>query len=437
MNINYYQKEIETMPEEELKALQGKRLAENFRHVYENVEYYRNRCKEAGITPDDIKGLDDLEKIPFTCKDDLRATYPYGLFAVPMSEVVRLHASSGTTGKQIVVGYTKGDLDIWDDCCARQLAAIGVGPGDFIHNAYGYGMFTGGFGIHGGATKLGATVMPVSAGNTQRQIAFMHDFGSTVLCCTPSYAAYLGETLHDLGYTTDYIKLKAGIFGAEPWTEAMRKDIEKSLNIKAYDIYGLTEVMGPGVAFECSEQKGMHVNEDHFIVETIDPETGKRLPDGEKGELVFTALTKKAFPMMRFRTKDIGVLTREKCACGRTFVRMTKPMGRTDDMLIIRGVNVFPSQVEAVLLQQHYSPNYQIIVGRENNNDTFEVKVEMLPEQFSDVVSEVKKLESKLENSLLTVLQIKAKVTMVAPKSIQRSEGKAKRVIDTRNLHDN
>lgn len=437
MNINYYQKEIETMPEEELKALQGKRLAENFRHVYENVEYYRNRCKEAGITPDDIKGLDDLEKIPFTCKDDLRATYPYGLFAVPMSEVVRLHASSGTTGKQIVVGYTKGDLDIWDDCCARQLAAIGVGPGDFIHNAYGYGMFTGGFGIHGGATKLGATVMPVSAGNTQRQIAFMHDFGSTVLCCTPSYAAYLGETLHDLGYTTDYIKLKAGIFGAEPWTEAMRKDIEKSLNIKAYDIYGLTEVMGPGVAFECSEQKGMHVNEDHFIVETIDPETGKRLPDGSKGELVFTALTKKAFPMMRFRTKDIGVLTREKCACGRTFVRMTKPMGRTDDMLIIRGVNVFPSQVEAVLLQQHYSPNYQIIVGRENNNDTFEVKVEMLPEQFSDVVSEVKKLESMLENSLLTVLQIKAKVTMVAPKSIQRSEGKAKRVIDTRNLHDN
>ena len=434
---NYYQKEIETMPEEELKALQGKRLAENFRHVYENVEYYRNRCKEAGITPDDIKGLDDLEKIPFTCKDDLRATYPYGLFAVPMSEVVRLHASSGTTGKQIVVGYTKGDLDIWDDCCARQLAAIGVGPGDFIHNAYGYGMFTGGFGIHGGATKLGATVMPVSAGNTQRQITFMHDFGSTVLCCTPSYAAYLGETLREMGHDTSYIKLKAGIFGAEPWTESMRKDIQNSLGIKAYDIYGLTEVMGPGVAFECSEQKGMHVNEDHFIVETIDPETGKRLPDGSKGELVFTALTKKAFPMMRFRTKDIGILTREKCACGRTFVRMTKPMGRTDDMLIIRGVNVFPSQVETVLMQNGYSSNYQIIVGRENNNDTFEVKVEMLPEQFSDVVSEVKKLESKLENSLLTILQIKAKVTLVAPKSIARSEGKAKRVIDTRHLHDN
>jgi len=432
--MKYYQPQYECMPEAELKKLQGERLAKNFRHVYENVEYYRNRCKEAGITPDDIKGLEDLDKIPFTCKDDLRATYPYGLFAVPMSQVVRLHASSGTTGKQIVVGYTKEDLDIWDDCCARQLTAIGAGEGDFIQNAYGYGMFTGGFGVHGGATKIGATVIPVSAGNTERQITFMQDFGSTVLCCTPSYAAYLGETLKEKGLSPKDIHLKAGIFGAEPWTEEMRKEIEEKLGIKAYDIYGLTEVMGPGVAFECSEQKGMHVNEDHFIIETIDPKTGKRLPDGEKGELVFTALTKQAFPLMRFRTKDIGVLNRTPCKCGRTFVRMTKPMGRTDDMLIIRGVNVFPSQVETVLLKEGYSSNYQIIVGRENNNDTFEIKVEMIPEKFSDIVAEINKQEKALESALLTVLQIKAKVTLVAPKSIARSEGKAKRVIDTRKL---
>lgn len=432
--MKYYQQKYECMPEDELKKLQGERLAAQFRHVYENVEYYRNRCKEAGVTPDDIRGLEDLDKIPFTSKNDLRETYPYGLFAVPMKDVVRLHASSGTTGKQIVVGYTAEDLDIWESICARQLVAIGCDENDFIQNAYGYGMFTGGFGIHGGAQKMGATVIPVSAGNTERQITFMHDFGSTVLCCTPSYAAYLGETLKEKGLGTDYIKLKAGIFGAEPWTEEMRKDIEAKLGIKAYDVYGLTEVMGPGVAFECAEQKGMHVNEDHFIVETIDPKTGKRLPDGEKGELVFTALTKQAFPLLRFRTKDIGVLNREPCACGRTFVRMSKPMGRTDDMLIIRGVNVFPSQVESVLLKEGYSSNYQIIVGRENNNDTFEIKVEMIPEKFSDVVAEINKQEKALESALLTVLQIKAKVKLVAPKSIERSEGKAKRVIDTRKL---
>lgn len=436
MSIKYFQKEMECMPEEELKALQSKRLVQQFKHVYENVEYYRKRCQEAGVSPDDIHGIEDLDKIPFTCKDDLRETYPYGLFAVPMDKVVRLHASSGTTGKQIVVGYTKEDLDIWDDCCARQLVAIGASEGDFVQVAYGYGMFTGGFGLHGGATKIGATVIPVSSGNTPRQISFMKDFGSTVLCCTPSYAAYLGEALHDAGLTPEDIKLKAGIFGAEPWTEGMRKDIEKSLGLKAYDIYGLTEVLGPGVAFECSEQQGMHVNEDHFIIETIDPETGKKLPDGEKGELVFTAITKQAFPLLRFRTKDIGILNRSKCGCGRTFVRMTKPMGRTDDMLIIRGVNVFPSQIETVLLQNGYQANYQIIVGRENNNDTFEIKVEMVPEKFSDVVSEVNKQEKDLEHALLTVLQIKAKVKLVAPKTIARSEGKAKRVIDTRKLID-
>ncbi len=434
--MKYFQKDKECMPLEELKKLQGQRLAENFRHVYENVEYYRNRCKEAGVTPDDIKSLDDIAKIPFTCKDDLRQTYPYGLFAVPMKDVVRIQSSSGTTGKQIVVGYTKEDLDIWDDCVARQLVATGADENSTVQNAYGYGLFTGGFGLHGGATKLGATVIPISAGNTPRQIAFMHDLKATILCCTPSYAAYLGETLHDMGYGPDYLNLKAGIFGAEPWTEEMRRGIEKSLGLKAYDIYGLTEVMGPGVAFECAEQKGMHVNEDHFIIETINPETGEKLPDGEKGELVFTAITKKAFPLMRFRTKDIGVLNRTPCSCGRTFVRMSKPMGRTDDMLIIRGVNVFPSQIEGVLLQNNYPPNYQIIVGRENNTDTFEIKVEMTPEKFSDVVAENHKQEKALESALLSVLQIKAKVTLVAPKTIERSEGKAKRVIDTRKLHD-
>ena len=436
MSLKYFQPEKECMPLEELKKLQGERLAENFRHVYENVEYYRKRCQEAGVTPDDIKGLDDLDKIPFTCKDDLRQTYPYGLFAVPQKDVVRIHASSGTTGKQIVVGYTKEDLDIWDDCAARQLVAVGADENDIVQVCYGYGLFTGGFGLHGGATKLGCQVIPISSGNTQRQITFMKDLRPTILACTPSYAAYLGESLHDMGYTPNDICLKAGIFGAEPWTEEMRRGIEKSLGIKAYDIYGLTEVMGPGVSYECAEQKGMHVNEDHFIVETIDPKTGKRLPDGEKGELVFTAITKKAFPLMRFRTKDIGVLNRAPCSCGRTFVRMSKPMGRTDDMLIIRGVNVFPSQIEGVLMQNGYPANYEIHVGRENNNDTFEVKVEMTAEKFSDVVSEINAQEKQLESALLSVLQIKAKVTLVAPKSIARSEGKAKRVIDTRKLHD-
>ena len=436
MALKYFQKEKECMPIEELRKLQGKRLVENFRHVYENVEYYRKRCEEAGITPDDIHGLEDLDKIPFTCKDDLRQTYPYGLFAVPRSQVVRIHASSGTTGKQIVVGYTKEDLDIWDECTARQLVAIGADENDIVQVAYGYGLFTGGFGVHGGATRLGAQVIPISSGNTKRQITFMQDLKSTVLACTPSYAAYLGETLKEMGLTPKDICLKAGIFGAEPWTEEMRRDIEKSLGIKAYDIYGLTEVMGPGVAYECTEQKGMHVNEDHFIIETIDPETGKRLPDGEKGELVFTAITKKAFPLMRFRTKDIGVLNRTPCSCGRTFVRMSKPMGRTDDMLIMRGVNVFPSQIEGVLLQNGYPPNYQIIVGRVNNTDTFEIKVEMVPEKFSDVIAEINQQERELSNALLNVLQIKAKVTLVAPKSIERSEGKAKRIIDTRKLHD-
>src|SRR5574344_389983 len=434
---HYYQKEAETMPEDQIKDLQSKRLVEQFKWAYDHVEFYRNRCRDYGVTPADVHGIQDLEKLPFMTKDDLRATYPYGLFAVPLKDVVRLHASSGTTGKQIVVGYTKEDLDIWDDIAARQLVAAGISNEDIVPIAYGYGLFTGGFGLHGGATKLGCTVVPVSVGNTQRQITILHDFKCTILACTPSYAAYLGETLHDMGMTPDDIYLKSGIFGAEPWTEEMRHDIEKSLGLKAFDIYGLTEIMGPGVAYECKEQHGMHVNEDHFIVETIDPETHKKLPDGEKGEIVFSCLTRKAFPLLRFRTKDIGVLDRTPCSCCRTFVRMSKPMGRSDDMLIIRGVNVFPSQIEGVLLSNGYPPLYQIIVGRENNNDTFEVKVEMTADKFSDVVADVRRQENELSAALQTVLQIKAKVTLVAPKSIERTQGKAKRIIDTRKLHDN
>ncbi len=432
----YYQQELECMSRDKIEALQSERLKTQFEHAYNNIEYYRNRCNEAGITPKDINGIGDLHKLPFMYKDDLRATYPYGLFAVPMKDVVRLHASSGTTGKQIVVGYTRKDLDIWDTIVARQLVAIGASEGDFVHIAYGYGLFTGGLGLHGGATKLGCTVVPVSSGNTNRQITILQDFGSTILASTPSYAAYLGETLHDRGLSPEDIHLKAGIFGAEPWTEEMRHSIEDSLGIKAYDIYGLTEIMGPGVAYECEAQQGMHVNEDHFIVESLNPKTGKPVKDGEKGELVFSCLTKQAFPLLRFRTKDIGILNHEPCSCGRTFVRMSKPMGRTDDMLIIRGVNVFPSQIETVLIAQGYPPNYQIIVDRQNNNDTFEIQVEMTQGLFSDVIGEIRSNEKKLIEALRSTLGISPKVTLVAPKSIERSEGKAKRIIDKRKLHD-
>ncbi|MBP3710457.1 MAG: phenylacetate--CoA ligase [Treponema sp.] len=437
MEERYFQKEIETMSEAQIKDVQSKRLVEQFAWAYNNVAFYRARCNEYGISPSDIHGIQDLEKMPFMTKDDLRATYPYGLFAVPLKDVVRVHASSGTTGKQVVVGYTKEDLDIWDDITARQLVAVGATENDVVHVSYGYGLFTGGFGLHGGATKLGCMVVPVSSGNTQRQVTILHDFKCTILACTPSYAAYIGETVRDMGMSPDDLCLKAGIFGAEPWTEGMRHEIEKMLGLKAYDIYGLTEIMGPGVSYECREQHGMHVNEDHFIVETIDPDTHKKIPDGEKGEIVFSCLTRKAFPLLRFRTKDIGVLNRTPCSCGRTFVRMSKPMGRTDDMLIIRGVNVFPSQIESVLLAKGYPPLYQIIVGRENNVDTFEVRVELTEMHFSDVVADVRRKENELAAALQSTLQITAKVKLVAPKSIERSQGKAKRVIDTRNLHDN
>ena len=428
----YFQQEIETASREQITAWQNERLAATVKRVYDNVPLYRERMDAAGVKPEDIKTIEDLTKLPYTSKQDLRDTYPYGMFAVPMKDVVRLHASSGTTGKQIVVGYTQHDLDVWADICARQLVAVGATPEDKIHVSYGYGLFTGGFGLHGGAEKLGCVSIPVSSGNTARQLTIMQDFGSDVLACTPSYAMYLGESAEKAGIDTSKLPLRAGIFGAEPWTEEMRQNIEKSLNIKAYDIYGLTEIMGPGVSYECECQQGMHVNEDHFIIEILDPETMEPVPDGERGEIVFSCISKEAFPLLRFRTKDIGVITHEKCGCGRTFVRMSKPMGRTDDMLIIRGVNVFPSQIETVLLRMGYSPNYQIIVDRIENLDTIEVLVEMTSDKFSDVVTRINAMERELREEIKSLLGVAVKVTLVAPDSIARSEGKAKRVIDKR-----
>ncbi len=432
----YWQKEIETASQDQIRQWQDERLVKTVKRVYENVPYYRNLMDKKGIKPSDIKSVDDLHLLPFTCKQDLRDTYPYGLFACPLDDVVRLHASSGTTGKQIVVGYTKNDLDCWDDICARQLCAAGATKGDRVHVSFGYGLFTGGFGLHGGATKIGAITIPVSSGNTSRQVTILKDFGSTVLCCTPSYAMYIAETLEKEGVDVSQISLKAGIFGAEPWTQEMREQIERKLNIKAYDIYGLTEIMGPGVAYECSEQSGMHVNEDHFIVEVIDPDTGEVLPDGTQGEIVFTCITKEAFPLIRYRTRDIGVVTREKCSCGRTFAKMSKPKGRTDDMLIIRGVNVFPSQIETVLLKMGYSPNYQILVDRVNNVDTFDVKVEMTDAIFGDTITSIKNHEKALAEELKSLLGISANVILVEPNSIERSIGKAVRVIDKRKVID-
>ena len=432
----YYQPEIETAPREKIIALQNERLAATVRRVYENVPFYRNKMEQAGVTPDDIRTIDDLHKLPFSYKQDLRDTYPYGLFAVPLKDVVRLHASSGTTGKQIVVGYTRNDLDVWDECVARALTAAGCTDEDIVHVSYGYGLFTGGLGADGGAKRIGATTVPVSSGNTQRQVTILKDFGSTILCCTPSYALHIAEVLYASGYTKDDIKLKAGVFGAEPWTNEMRRKIEEMLGLTAYDIYGLTEIIGPGVAFECKEQTGMHVNEDHFIVEVIDPDTGEVLPEGTQGELVFTCITKEAFPILRYRTRDIGVITRGKCSCGRTLVKMTKPRGRTDDMLIIRGVNVFPSQIETVLLDKGYTAHYQIVVDRANNFDSIEVQVEISNEIFSDTVRGLAERAKDLAAALKTILGVSAKVTLLEPNSIPRSEGKAVRVIDKRKLLD-
>ena len=430
----YFQPEIETASREQLLAWQNERLVKQVRHVWDNVPYYRKKMEEKGVTPDDIQGVADLHKLPFLCKDDLREAYPYGLKGAPLSDCVRIHSTSGTTGKRVVAFYTQHDVDLWEDCCARAIVAAGGTKDDVVHVAYGYGLFTGGAGLHGGSHKVGCLTLPMSSGNTDRQLMFMTDLGSTILCCTPSYAAYLAESIEEQG-VKDQIKLKAGIFGAEAWTEDMRRDIENKLGIKAYDIYGLTETSGPGVAFECCEQTGMHINEDHFIAEIIDPDTEEVLPIGSKGELVFTAIDKEAFPLLRYRTKDICVLKREKCSCGRTHVKMSKPMGRSDDMLIIRGVNVFPSQIETVLMQQGYPANYQIIVDRVNNNDTFEILVEMMPAMFSDSLAKIAEAEKALVGALKNMLGIAAKVRLVAPKSITRSEGKAVRVIDRRKLY--
>ena len=404
------------------------------KRCYEKVPFYRKKLDEAGIKPEDIKSVDDIKRLPFTTKTDLRDNYPYGLFAVPREELIRIHASSGTTGNPTVVGYTRHDIDVWADGAARALAAAGCTTSDFVHVSYGYGLFTGGLGLHYGAEKLGAAVIPVSSGNTQRQVQILKDFGSNFLCCTPSYAAYIGETCRDMGIDTKEIALRGGIFGAEAWSEGMRENIEKLLNINAYDIYGLSEIAGPGVSYECPEKNGLHVCEDYFYPEIINPETGEVLPDGEYGELVFTCIGKEALPLIRYRTRDICALNHEKCACGRTLVRMAKPHGRTDDMLVIRGVNVFPSQIEFVLTNMGLEPNYVLVVDRVHNLDTLEVKVEMTPEMFSDSVKNIENIERHMAAKLHTVLNISAKVTLVEPKSIARSEGKAQRIIDNRKI---
>lgn len=433
MSTNYYQKEIETMPLDELQKLQSERLKEQVKHVYENVAPYRKKMDEMGVKPEDINGIEDLHKLPFITKDDLRDEYPYGYVAVPLDECVRIQSTSGTTGRRVVAFYTKEDIEVWEDCCARAIVAAGGSNKDVCHVCYGYGLFTGGPGLNGGSHKVGCLTLPMSSGNTERQLQFMEDLGSTIICCTPSYALNLGEAIKEKGIK-DKIKLKAGIFGAEPWTEEMRRDIEDSLGIKAYDIYGLTEISGPGVSFECEAQAGMHIQEDHFIAEIIDPDTGEVLPEGSVGELVFSCITKKAFPLLRYRTRDLCILTREKCSCGRTHVRMKKPTGRSDDMMVIKGVNVWPSQIETVILNQGYQANYQIVVDRINNKDRIELQVELTPEMAADPKLNVKKKESEIKSGLKSMLGIGVDVSVVQPKTIVRSEGKAVRVIDKRKL---
>lgn len=432
MENHYFTPEIECADAETLRKIQSERLAKIVKKCYERVPLYRRRFDEEGVKPEDIQSIDDITKLPFTYKSDLRDTYPFGLIAVDRDDLARVHASSGTTGKQTVVAYTQHDLDIWAESVARGLTSIGGTSKDFVHISYGYGLFTGGLGLHCGAEKLGATAIPVSSGNTARQIAIMQDYETDILCCTPSYAMYIGETIKEKGIDPKTLKVRAGYFGAEPWTEEMRKQIEKLLDIKAYDIYGLSEIAGPGVACECWCQNGMHVNEDYFYAEVIDPVTGEQLPDGEYGELVFTCIGKEALPLIRYRTRDICALNHEKCECGRTTVRMTKPKGRTDDMLIIRGINVFPSQIESVILDLGMDPNYQLVVDRKNNLDTLEVQIEMDDTMFSDTVRSLENIEKKIASALQSTLNVVAKVRLLEPKSIERSEGKAKRVIDKR-----
>ena len=432
---NYYQPVIETMPVEQIQKLQSERLVKQVKYVYDNVAFYRDKMDAAGVKPEDVKGIEDLHKLPFINKDDLRDQYPYGLLAVPLSDCVRIQSTSGTTGRRVVAFYTQEDIDVWEECCARAIVAAGGTREDVCHVCYGYGLFTGGPGLNGGSHKVGCLTLPMSSGNTERQLQFMADLGSTILCCTPSYAANLGEEINARGLR-DQIKLKAGIFGAEPWTEEMRKNIENSLGIKAYDIYGLTEISGPGVSFECEEQQGMHIQEDHFIPEIINPDTGEVLPEGEIGELVFTCITKKAFPLLRYRTRDLCYLTRKKCSCGRTHIRMHKPMGRSDDMMVVKGVNVWPSQIETVLLNKGYEANYQIVVDRIGNNDTIEVQVEKTPQMAEDASFNKAERERSIVAGLKSMLGIKVDVKVVEPKTIARSEGKALRVIDRRDLYN-
>lgn len=432
---NYYQPDIETMPVEQIQKLQSERLVKQVKYVYDNVAFYRDKMDAAGVKPEDIMGIEDLHKLPFINKDDLRDQYPYGLLAVPLSECVRIQSTSGTTGRRVVAFYTQEDIDVWEECCARAIVAAGGTKEDVCHVCYGYGLFTGGPGLNGGSHKVGCLTLPMSSGNTERQLQFLTDLGSTILCCTPSYAANLGEEINARGLR-DKIQLKAGIFGAEPWTEEMRKSIENALGIKAYDIYGLTEISGPGVSFECEEQQGMHIQEDHFIPEIINPDTGEVLPEGEIGELVFTCITKKAFPLLRYRTRDLCYLTRKKCSCGRTHIRMHKPMGRSDDMMVVKGVNVWPSQIEAVLLNKGYEANYQIVVDRIGNNDTIEVQVEKTPQMAEDAAFNKAERERSIVSGLKSMLGIKVDVKVVEPKTITRSEGKAVRVIDRRDLYN-
>lgn len=431
----YWNKPMETMSRNEMTNLQGVRLRDTVQRVYRKVPFYRDKIQALGLLPEDINGIEDIGKLPFVTKQDMRDNYPYGLFAVPLTEIVRVHASSGTTGKPTVVGYTKRDIGIWSEVMARSLTSAGASQQSFIQVAYGYGLFTGGLGAHYGAEMIGASVIPASSGNTARQILLMKDFGTTHLACTPSYALYIAETIREMGLEPKDLSLKAGIFGAEPWSERMRHEIEERLEIKALDIYGLSEIIGPGVAMECECQDGLHISEDHFFPEIINPLTGEALPDGEKGELVLTTITKEGMPMVRYRTRDLTVLNRTVCSCGRTLARMGKVLGRSDDMLIIRGVNVFPSQVESVLLSLgETSPHYQLIVDREDNLDILTVLVEVTEDMFSDEVRRLESLEQKIKGALAGVLQVSAKVRLVGPKSIARSEGKAKRVIDNRKL---
>ena len=426
---------FETMSREDMRQVQSERLRDAVERVYYNVPYYREKMQSQGLGPEHIKSVDDLSKLPFTVKQDLRDNYPFGLFAVPMSEIIRVHASSGTTGKPTVVGYTRSDIGIWSEVMARTLTSAGAGKNDFIQIAYGYGLFTGGLGVHYGGEKIGASVIPISGGNTRRQLQLMEDFGSTVLACTPSYAAYLAEAIEESGVKREDLKLRIGVFGAEPWTENMRREIEKRLQIKAIDIYGLSEIIGPGVSFECPHQCGLHINEDHFIPEIIDPETLEVLPEGELGELVFSTITKEGLPIIRYRTRDLTRLNFEKCACGRTLVRMNKCTGRSDDMLIIRGVNLFPSQIESVLLEMdETTPHYLLVVDRVNNLDSLELQVEVEDRFYSDTIGELQNLRKKIQHQVESSTGLSVNVKLVEPKTLERSEGKARRVIDKRKL---